>query len=245
MVWEPMFWTVMLAKPSLPMKTPAPPLKGNGVAVVPATEGAAVGKAGTDVPLSQPTTSAATIASADSEEKTKARMCMIETLPAHSGARQTLAWVVLLPLVWVLAGCSSPQDDFVGARVLDLCNSSYPVCDGVASCLLGSESYTQGNLPGSGRIIVETLTTSKIQLSFLLSNLTAAGNTFTIVWYEPGCSASTRVDVDGQTVATESQATGVFTRSAQLNVAGYHLVTYQGTTQASYLLKVDVTPLND
>jgi hypothetical protein len=44
-------------------------------------------------------------------------------------------------------------------------------------------------------------------------------------------------------VATESQAVGTFTRSAQLNVAGYHLVTYQSTTAASYLLKVEVTPL--
>lgn len=169
---------------------------------------------------------------------------MTETLPASSSARQTLTWVVLLPLVCALYGCSNPQDDFIGARVLDLCNSSWPVCDGFANCLLGSESYTQGNLPGSGRIIVETLTTSNIQLSFLLSNLTAAGGSFSIVWYEPGCSASTRTDVDGQVVATESQAIGVFARSAQLNVAGYHLVTYTSTTAASYLLKVEVTPLS-
>lgn len=169
---------------------------------------------------------------------------MGETLPAPSRARQTLAWVLLLPLVWVLHGCSSPQDDFIGARVLDLCNASWPVCDGYASCLLGSASYTQGNFPGDGRIIVQTLDTSDIQLSFLFSNLTAAGDTFSIVWYEPGCTASVRSDVDGQVVAAESQAIGVFARSAQLNVAGYHLVTYQATTQASYLLKVDVTSLN-
>ncbi len=151
--------------------------------------------------------------------------------------------MVFLPLVWVLHGCGSPQDDFIGARVLDLCNTSWPVCNGFASCLLGSESYTKGNLPGSGRIIVETVATSTVQLSFLLSNLTAAGGTFSIVWSEPGCTATVRVDVDGQVVATESQAIGVFARSAQLNVAGYHLVTYQTTTQASYLLKVDVTDL--
>lgn len=169
---------------------------------------------------------------------------MGETLPAPSGARQTLTWVVLLPLVWVLNGCSSPQDDFIGARVRDLCNESWPVCDGVGSCLLGSESYTQGNFPGSNQIIVQTLTTSKIQLSFFLSNLTAAGETFSIVWWEPGCADAVRTTVDGQTVAEESQAIGVFARSAQLNVAGYHLVTYQSTTQASYLLKVDVTPVS-
>jgi hypothetical protein len=154
-----------------------------------------------------------------------------------------VAWVVLLPLVWVLNGCSTPQDDFIGARVLDLCNSSWPVCDGYASCLMGSESYTEGNFPGSNQIIVQTLAASNIELSFLLSDLTAAGGTFSIVWWEPGCTAAVRTNVDGQVVAAESQSVGVFARSAQLNVAGYHLVTYQATTQASYLLKVDVTPI--
>lgn len=156
-----------------------------------------------------------------------------------------MAWVVLLPLVWVLNGCSTPQDDFIGARVLDLCNESWPVCDGYASCLLGSESYTSGNLPGSGRIIVETVAPSNIQLSFLFSDLTAAGGDFSIVWWEPGCTDAVRTTVDGQTVAGESQSIGIFARSAQLNVAGYHLVTYTSTTQASYLLKVDVLDLND
>jgi hypothetical protein len=194
--------------------------------------------------LPQATTPAVTT-SADTEEKAKTRMFMGETLPAPSGARQTLTLVLLLPLVWVLQGCSTPQDDFIGARVLDLCNASWPVCDGYASCLLGSESYTQGNFPGQGRVIVQTLATSNIELSFLLTDLTAAGGTFSIVWYEPGCTASVMTNVDGQVVAAESQAIGVFARSAQLNIAGYHLVTYQSTTQASYLMKVDVTPLDE
>jgi hypothetical protein len=241
-----MFWTVNVARLDSPMKTPAPSFQGKGVVVVPVTLGWAVGADGGVPPvpslLPQPT---AARASADKEEKAKTRMCMGETLPAPSRARQTLAWVVLLPLVWVLNGCSTPQDDFVGARVLDLCNSSWPVCDGYASCLMGEASYTQGNLPGSGQIIVETLSASNITLSFLLSDLTAAGGDFSLVWWEPGCTAAVRTTVTGQVVAAESQAVGVFARTAQLNVAGYHLVTFQSTTQASYLLKVDVTDLNE
>ena len=170
---------------------------------------------------------------------------MSETLPVRSSARQTLLWVVLLPLVWVLFGCDSPQDDFVGARVLDSCNMSFPVCDGYASCILGPESYTEGNLPGQGRIIVQTLaSSSNVTLSFLFSNLTAAGGDFNIVFYEPGCVGTITVDVDGQTVTQESESLGVFARSAQL-VEGTHLVTYQSTTSAYYMLKVDIAPLND
>jgi hypothetical protein len=153
--------------------------------------------------------------------------------------------VLLLPLVWVLSGCGSPEDDFIGARVLDDCNSSVPVCDAYASCILSPESYTQGNFPGSGSIAVLTLTSSQVTLSFYFSNLTAAGGTFSMVFYEPGCTADVTVDVDGPTVAQESQALGVFARSAQLNVAGYHLITYQATTSAFYLLKVDISPTEE
>jgi hypothetical protein len=170
-------------------------------------------------------------------------MFMNETLPAPSRGRQTVARALLTLLVSVVGGCGGVKDDFIGARVLDSCNDSWPVCDGNASCLLGPESYTTGNLPGSGRIIVQTVTASDIQLSFLLENLTAAGGLFSIVWYEPGCKASVRQDVDGQSVAAESTSLGVFTRTAQLNEAGDHLVTFQATTQASYTLKVDVIPL--
>ena len=226
------------------MSTSSPPLtlvNGAGVDWVPWMDGWAVGRAGTE--LVPQANAAAT--SADSEEKTKTRMCIGETLPARSSARQALTWVVLLPLVWVLYGCSSPTDDFIGARVLDPCNSSWPICDGYGSCILGPESYTEGNLPGQGNIIVQTLAdSSNVTLSFLFSNLTAAGGTFSIVFYEPGCVGTVSVDVPGETVAEESQSLGVFARSAQL-VAGDHLVTYQSTTAAYYLLKVDVVPLND
>jgi hypothetical protein len=152
--------------------------------------------------------------------------------------------VVVVLSVWVLGGCSNTADEFVGARVLDTCSDSWPVCNQYASCLLGAESYIQGNLPGQGKVIVQTVTASKVKVSFFLENLTAAGGLFSIVWYEPGCKASVRADIDGKDVAAEAQATGVFEREAQLNEAGDHLVTFQGTTQASYTMKVDVTALS-
>ena len=82
-----------------------------------------------------------------------------------------------------------------------------------------------------------------MKVSFFFENLTAAGGLFSIVWYEPGCKASVRADVDGKDVAAEAQATGIFSREAQLNEAGDHLITFQATTQASYTMKVDVIPV--
>jgi hypothetical protein len=145
--------------------------------------------------------------------------------------------------MWVLGGCGGQKDEFIGARVLDTCSDSWPVCNQYASCLLGAESYIQGNLPGEGKVVVQTVAPSIVQVSFFFENLTAAGGLFSIVWYEPGCKASVRADVDGPDVAAEAEATGVFSRQAQLNEAGDHLVTYQATTQAYYTMKIDVTAL--
>ena len=147
----------------------------------------------------------------------------------------------MLLVVW-LCGCSSSRDDFIGARVLDACNGSWPVCNVTASCYIGNESYIQGRFPGNGKVIVRLDQPSEIKVSFYFDNLSAVGTLTSIVWYETGCTGSIRSDVDGQTVATESNQTGVYERSANLLENDEHLVSFQSDLEATYLMKVDVTP---
>ena len=45
------------------------------------------------------------------------------------------------------------RDDFIGARVKDSCNGSWPVCNQTASCFIGNQSYIEGRFPGQGKII--------------------------------------------------------------------------------------------
>ncbi len=142
----------------------------------------------------------------------------------------------------LVAGCGNAKDDFVAARVLDRCNQSLPVCNSLANCLLGEESYISGRFPGEGKVIIQTASPSTVTVSFLFQDITAAGDITSIVFNETGCKSNTRIEVAGQTVTQESTLTGVFKRSADLQEAGDHLIDFQSGTEATYTMKVDVTP---
>lgn len=167
---------------------------------------------------------------------------MNRSLPVPPRAfHRRAARTALLLVVW-LCGCSSSRDDFIGARVLDACNGSWPVCNVTASCYIGNQSYIQGRFPGNGKVIVRLDQPSDVKVSFYFDNLSAVGTLTSIVWYETGCTGSIRSDVDGTTVATESNQTGVYERSATLLENDEHLVSFQSDLEATYLMKVDVTP---
>ena len=166
---------------------------------------------------------------------------MQRSLPVQSRPFQRRATLAALLLVW-LCGCSSGRDDFIGARVLDSCNGSWPACNQTASCFIGNQSYIEGRFPGQGKIIVRLDEPSEVKVSFFFDNISAVGSLTSIVWYETGCTSSIREDVPGQTVATEANSTGVFERSANLLDNDEHLITFKSDIEATYLMKVDVTP---
>jgi hypothetical protein len=144
-------------------------------------------------------------------------------------------------MVW-LCGCSNSRGDFIGARVKDSCNGSWPVCNQTASCFIGDQSYIEGRFPGEGKIIVRLEEPSEVKVSFFFDDISAVGNLTSIVWYETGCTASIRSDVEGKTVATESNSTGVYTRSASLLEKDEHLVSFKSDLEATYLMKVEIIP---
>ena len=173
--------------------------------------------------------------------ETRTRLIMKRSLPVPRSPFQRRAACIAVVLVW-LCGCSSGRDDFIGARVLDSCNGSWPVCNQTASCFIGNASYIEGRFPGQGKIIVRLDEPSEVKVSFFFDDITAVGSLTSIVWYETGCKASVREDVPGQTVATEANSTGVFERSANLLENDEHLVSFKSDLEATYLMKVEVTP---
>jgi len=166
---------------------------------------------------------------------------MKRSLPIPTSLFQRRNAIAAALLVW-LCGCSSGRDDFIGARVKDSCNGSWPVCNQTASCFIGDESYIEGRFPGQGKIIVRLEEPSEVKVTFFFDDISAVGSLTSIVWYETGCKASTRADVEGQTVATESNSTGVFERSANLLEKDEHLISFKSDLEATYLMKVEITP---
>ncbi len=139
-------------------------------------------------------------------------------------------------------GCGDRKDAFLGARVEDRCDESWPVCDVVAGCVLGPESYREGNFPGEGRFIVRVAEPSIVKVSFFLEDATAAGEETVIVWNEDGCRGRVREAITGRTFLAEAERMDGVTREAQLNGVGDHLIEYASDAQARYVVKVDVVP---
>jgi hypothetical protein len=148
------------------------------------------------------------------------------------------SWLLLLGL----SACGGGLSDFIGPRVLDPCNGTWAVCNTVVGCVLGPESYAQGSLPQSSGFLVTIGEPSTIELSFFLSNPTAAGTQTTLTFNEAGCRAQITDQIPGQDFLTESQAQGEFVRDADLVDIGDHLIQFDSDARAQYAVKVDIIP---
>lgn len=140
------------------------------------------------------------------------------------------------------SACGDRRSDFLGARVEDQCDENWPVCDRIAGCILGAESYRTGQFPGTGRFAVRIEEPSTVRVSFFLENLGAAGEATVITWHEDACRARIREEISGRAFLEESQRFESVSREADLNGVGDHLIEYHSDAQAEYLVKVDVIP---
>jgi hypothetical protein len=112
----------------------------------------------------------------------------------------------------------------------------------VAGCVLGPESYRQGNFPGDGRFIVRLEEPSMVKVSVLLEDVQSAGDESVLIFYEDGCKGRTRESATGSAFVAEGENSNGFTREVQLDSVGDHLIDFTSDSTASYTIKVEVTP---
>jgi hypothetical protein len=158
---------------------------------------------------------------------------------ASTRGAQAIAGVVCI--VALVLGCGGGRSDFIGGRVKDACDASWPVCSEVAGCILGDESYAEGRFPGEGRFIVQVPEASTVRVSLYLEDVLAAGEETVVTVHEEGCRARTRQAVAGRTVAESMEKFGEFVREVEVTGVGDHLVEFSSDMQARYVLKVEVT----
>ncbi len=143
----------------------------------------------------------------------------------------------------LFSACDDREGAFIGGRVKEECNQSWPVCSLIAGCILGNESYIAGRLPGEKRIIVRLQEPSRVEASFFLKEVTGAGSESVVTYYEQGCTDRTRLEITGEAFVRENEDVGFVTRSVDLVGLGDHRLEFTSDLQANYIFKVDVTPL--
>jgi hypothetical protein len=144
-----------------------------------------------------------------------------------------------------LGACGGSREDFIGPRVKDTCDASWPVCSRVAGCILGTESYAEGRFPGRGQFIVQVPEAATVKVRFYLEDVTSSGEETVVLFHEEGCRARTRQAADGRAVLDTMEKFGEFTREADLTGVGDHLIEFESDMQARYIVKVDVLPLRN
>ncbi|WP_240359038.1 hypothetical protein [Pyxidicoccus trucidator] len=144
-----------------------------------------------------------------------------------------------------LGACGDSREDFIGPRVKDTCDASWPVCSRVAGCILGTESYSEGRFPGRGQFIVQVPEAATVKVRFYLEDVTSAGEETVVLFHEEGCRARTREASDGRAVLDTMEKFGEFSREADLTGVGDHLIEFESDMQARYIVKVDVSPLRN
>jgi hypothetical protein len=140
-------------------------------------------------------------------------------------------------------GCGGARSDFIGGRVKDACDASWPVCSTLAGCILGPESYAEGRFPGQHRFIVQLAEPSRVRVRFYLEEAVAAGEETAVTFHEEGCRGRIRQAVSGRTALDSAEKFGEFSREAELTGVGDHLIEVTSDMQARYVLKVEVDSL--
>jgi hypothetical protein len=149
---------------------------------------------------------------------------------------------VAIPIA--LSGCLDEEGQFIYGRVVDKCDTEWPVCDTIAGCLLGDSSYIEGKMPTMDRVAVQLFEPSTVTVSFFLQNVAGSGVETDIYFNEDRCRSKIPVTILGRDFVGESQNNGgVVSRSADLSGVGDHLIEFQSDARLDFLLKIDVLPL--
>ena len=149
----------------------------------------------------------------------------------------------LVAVAALFAGCGGKKETFLGNRVQDLCSQQWPICDRIAGCLLGDESYIEGRFPGDRLFGVQVFEPSTLTVSFQLEEVGASGVETAISFYEDRCRSRTRITIEGRTFVGEEDKVGYVERSADLTGIGDHLIEFSSDVHAHYLMKVSVLPI--
>ena len=135
------------------------------------------------------------------------------------------------------------RSQFIFGRVVDRCNTEWPICDTIAGCLVGDSSYLEGKFPTNGKIAVQLFEPSTVTVSFFLENVAGAGEETSINFFEDRCRSRTRLSVQGRTFVGEAEQSGYVKRSVDLSGIGDHLIEYTSDARLQFLLKVEVLPI--
>jgi hypothetical protein len=139
-----------------------------------------------------------------------------------------------------LVACADPAADFIGDRRIDLCGQVHPACDGSAGCILDSDEYLEGDLPGSPRFLVVTDSEALVRVSILFTEQGSPGADTRLTFYEPDCIDRFEWTSDGVDLFRDAGPDAIFEVTGRVARLGEHLVQLRSDAVAHYHLRAEV-----
>lgn len=153
--------------------------------------------------------------------------------------RSFLAVVAIVP---VLSSCQTPEETFIGSRLLSTCDDAYWICNYAAGCVLDGHHYVEGSFPGTRRVVVVTEKDDvKVKVRLFLSTERSPGTEILVQMHEPNCTIdpiaarAQLVDVD---IFEEAGDDRTLTFELQAFEQGEHLLEIFSDASVEYLLIV-------
>lgn len=142
-------------------------------------------------------------------------------------------------------GCLfSDAGGFASGRSENVCDSTVPVCDTSAGCVLDGDHYLTGDFPGARRFIVRTTGEADITVTLYFEGAKSPGADTDIFLFEAGCTEQFSYQSAGRDIFREAGPDLTFNWSTHVYQEGDHLVTVDSDALSGYLLKVDVNELS-
>ena len=150
----------------------------------------------------------------------------------------------MLALTLAAAACSAcgvgPESNFTLGLDLERCDSTFPVCQTTAGCILTPEEYLEGQFPGAREFIVPSRAEAVITVDIFFRTQQSVGLDTEVLWSEPGCFDSYQYRSDGRDIFTEAGNDRILSVSQQVFLEGDHLVQVFSDAVAEYLIRVRV-----
>jgi hypothetical protein len=150
---------------------------------------------------------------------------------------------LLVVCLATFAGCIDTREQFIGSRVLEVCNGQWPVCDTTVGCFVGDQSYVSGRFPGSNQLGIQIFEPSQVTATFYITNVSSSGTMTVLNFYEDSCRSRVRDEITGRAFIGEMQTMAYVARKADLSGNGDHLISWESDSRSDYLLKIDILPL--
>ena len=149
----------------------------------------------------------------------------------------------LLPLFLVLAAlvsCQTAQEEFIGDRLLEICNDSYMLCNFPTGCVLNSDHYVKGSFPGVRRVVVESdERNAEFSVRLFLKNMKGSGTEMLVQLYEPNCTVNTengRVHLEDVDIFDEAGDDHTLVFTTGVEGEGEHVLEIYSDASTEYLL---------